>query len=87
MKGGKQKTALYPARVNAILMIQTLRNGERRTEVIGEHKIERYKGFEIDKTMVAPKVSVFFEGDEYVFKTVKEAKAFIDELVAAGKRP
>lgn len=38
-----------------------------------------YRGFEIDTTTYGM-VSVFFEGDDVMFDTVDEAKAFIDEV-------
>ena len=38
-----------------------------------------YKGFEIDTTTYSM-VSVFYDGDDVLFETVKEAKAFIDSI-------
>lgn len=39
-----------------------------------------YKGIEIDTTTYEM-VSVFYEGDDVMFETVDEAKAFIDGIL------
>ena len=39
-----------------------------------------YKGYEIDTISFAGMITVFFEGDEFVFNTVDDAKAFIDRI-------
>lgn len=39
-----------------------------------------YKGYEIDTTTFENMITVFFEGDEIVFTSEKEAKEFIDEI-------
>ena len=40
-----------------------------------------YKGYEIDMTMYRF-ITVFYNGDDCVFRTVEEAKEFIDTIVA-----
>lgn len=39
-----------------------------------------YKGYEIDRNLLEGKFSVLYQGDEVVFKTMKEAIEFINEV-------
>lgn len=40
-----------------------------------------YRGFEIDNSMIPGMYTVWYCGDEVVFDSVEDAKAFIDDLV------
>lgn len=46
-----------------------------------EEQTMLYRGFEIDNSMIPGMYTVWYCGDEVVFDSVEDAKAFIDDLV------
>ena len=45
------------------------------------YTVENYKGYSIDENIYGSgEYSVQFEGDDYIFDTINEAKSFIDDM-------